>query len=209
MQRITLNNKTYLIPASWKEVTVRQYVRIIKEWDPDEPDVAKKNWLILLNIFTGTKFEGMQEDWENQYTLTNTLGWVVFEPFKFSKELPKVLRFGRKDVEVSRSSGGLSIGQNIHLRRDYLDKLTSMEECISIATAIFLQPLIDGKKFSMERAKEIALEVDDMPIYLIHPIGFFLLRNAAKVGKPLEKQWRQTLSSLSMRFARTWRHLRK
>lgn len=207
MLKITLNDIAYRVPSSWKEVTVKQYMRILKEWDPEITDVAQKDWVKLLNIFTGANFSSMSEKWENQYTLTNALSWVVFEPFTFSKELPKVLLFDGRPIDIPRHPTGLSIGQNIHLRRDYLDKSQTVEENIAIATAIFLQPIIDGKKFSMSRAIELCAEIEQMPIYLIYPIGFFFLRNAQRLGATSGRTWRQTLSNLNTRFGRMWRSL--
>ncbi len=208
MTNINLNGKHYKIPSTWQEVKVRQYVRILKEWEP-EKDIADKDYFILLKILTDGNFAGMENTLENQVTLTNILGWVVTEPFKFSETLPKALKIGDKTYSIPEDPRDLSIGQNIHLRRDYIEKSKILEENISIATAIYLQPTIDNSLFNLKRAVEIAKELDEMPVSLIYPIGFFLLKRAIGFGSRPVSFWQALRISLGKKLRRTWPAWRK
>ena len=208
MTTVKLNGKQYKIPSTWQEVTVRQYVRILKEWEP-EKDIADRDYFILLKIITNERFAGMENTLENQVTLTSLLGWVVTEPFKFSETLPKVLQIGDRAYNIPEDPRDLSIGQNIHLRRDYIDKAKILEENISMATAIYLQPTIDNSLFQMKRAVEISKQIDEMPISLIYPIGFFLLKRALGFGLRPVSFWQALKISLEKILKKTLHEWRK
>lgn len=173
-------------PSTYREVKLRQYVRILKEWDQDK-DIADRDYFKLFNILTDGHFTNFERSVENEIALMNCIGWVIVEDFQMPKQLPKVLEYQGKLISIPENPGELSIGQNIQLRRDYMDKATLFEENLSIATAIYLQPIIDGKKFNLKRAEEIAKELDEYPACIIYPIGFFLLKRALKFGMKHEK----------------------
>lgn len=208
MTNIKLNGASYKIPSTWQEVKVRQYIRILKEWEP-EKDIADRDYFILLKILTDGNFTGMDNTLENQVTLTNILGWVVTEPFKFSEKLPKVLDICGQLVPIPEDPRDLSIGQNIHLRRDYIEKATILEENIAIATAIYLQPTIDKSLFKLNRAQEIAKEIEEMPVSLIYPIGFFLLKRALGFGLKPVSLWQAVKISLAKMLRKTLPDSRK
>lgn len=203
MTSIVINGKRFSVASCWAEVTTKQYIRIIRDWEP-EKDIADRDYFILLNILTDGKFAGMENTIENQVTLTSILGWVVTEPFQFSKELPTVLEIAGKLHDIPEDPRELSIGQNIHLRRDFIDKSTYLEENIAIATAIYMQPIIDNSLFKLKRAEKIAAELEQMPASLIYPIGFFLLTRAQKFGQKPEKTWPAILTSLKKMLSQTW-----
>lgn len=188
-------------PSCWEEMTVAQYIRIIKEWE-DGTDIADRDYGKLFNILCDGKFSSVQGSLENQVTLINLVGWVISQPFEFSKTLPKVINYKGKSIDIPRDPRELSIGQNIHLRRDYIDKTTRLEENIAIASAIYLQPVIDNSLFNVKRAEEICKEIEKMPINVIYPIGFFLLRRALKFGMRQEKTSNLPKISLRQTFAK-------
>lgn len=203
MTSIVINGKRFSVASCWAEVTAGQYVRIIRDWEP-EKDIADRDYFILLNILTDGRFAGMDNTIENQVTLTSILGWVITEPFEFSKELPRVLEISGKIYDIPEDPRELSIGQNIHLRRDFIDKSTYLEENIAIATAIYMQPIIDNTLFKLKRAEKIATELEAMPASLIYPIGFFLLKRAQTFGLKPEKTWPAILTSLRKMLRQMW-----
>lgn len=210
MTSVLLNDKPYKHASCYEELKVRHYVRMLKEWGSDGSDIADRDYFQLLGILTDSNFSAMEQTLENQVTLTSLLGWVITQPFKFNSELPKALELCGKKVTIPQDPRELSIGQNIHLRRDFIDKSTILEENISIATAIYLQPIIDNSLFNIARAKEIAKEIDEMPISVIYPIGFFLLERALKFGQKPEKTWpvlkislKETLRNLFLKWRRS------
>lgn len=186
MTTVRLNGKKYSIPSCWAEVNVAQYIRIIREWDQDK-DIADRDYFKLLNILAGTDYAGYQDTIDNTLNLVTILGWVVTEPFKFDEKLPSVIKVGDKMIDIPQDPRELSIGQNIHLRRDYIEKTKFIEENIAIATAIYLQPSIDNSLFKITRAEELARQIDKMSVAVIYPIGFFLLKRAQRFGQKPEK----------------------
>lgn len=208
MIAVRINGKRQFCPSSWYEVTVKQYVQISTEWEPDK-DIADRDYYGLLNILTDNSFASIRKEVELNITLINLVGWVIASPFQFEKELPKALKFGKKLIPVPQDISEVSIGQMIHLRRDFIDQSKYLEENISIAAAILLQPAIDGTPFNLSRAKQIAKELDGMAVTLIHPIGFFLLRHAASFGTMPLKTWPRIRNNLSATLKRMFRGSRK
>lgn len=169
-------------PVCWEELKTRQYIRILREWE-DGTDIVDRDYFKLFDILTDGKFTGFEKTTDADVTIINLVGWVIATPLAFDKTLPKVLRFKGKNIDIPQNPRELSIGQNIVLRRDFIDKSKVLEENIAIATAIYLQPRIDNSLFKSNRAIEIAKEVEEMPIHLIYPIGFFLLMRAQGFGQ--------------------------
>jgi len=194
MTSVLFNGKKHLVPSCWEEVTVKQYVSILKDWEP-ELDIADRDYFKLLNILTDNKYH-YDRSVENEVTLISLIGWVIFQPAEFREaSIPLVLNYKGKLVDVPREIKDLSIGQNIHLRRE-IDKTRIIEENIAIATAIFLQPKIDEGKFDLTRAKEVSKEIEQMPITLIFPIGFFLLSHVLMPGRNSVPIWKRVSFSL-------------
>jgi len=195
-----LGSAKYQAPASWKEVTVKQYARIKRDWEPDK-DVADRDYFKLLKILINdNSATRLEKNIDNDLTLMSILGWVITEEERFARELPLWLKIGRQTVLVPRDPKELSIGQNIHLRRE-IEKAKVMEECIGSAVAIYMQPIIDGKKFNFARAMELKAEIDEMPAYLIYPIGFFLLRRVSRYGMRPVPRWHLAIINLTRRLA--------
>jgi len=194
MTAIKINDKKYLYASSYEELTVRHYIKICK-WEP-EKDVADRDYVKLLGILIDKDFASMSDTIENEVTLIDAIGWVVFSQFEFSKEVPKVLKGSTWIVDVPTNIKALPIGQNIHVRRE-IEKAEVLADAIPMACAIYLQPLIDKTKFDLNRAKEIAKEIEQMSIALIHPLGFFLLTHVLKPGNSSVKTWHRESFSLS------------
>lgn len=203
MTPVKLNGEKWSCPTCYDELKVKHYIRIIREWE-DGTDVADRDYFKLLNILADDRYTGMAENSETQATLINLVGWVISEPFDFDKALPKVLPFNGKLIDIPEDPRELSIGQNIHLRRDYIDKTTKLEENIAIATAIYLQPIIDNSLFNIKRAEKIAKEIEEMPISLIYPIGFFLLERAMRFGERQGPTWPPVKTNLKKTLKKMW-----
>lgn len=194
MTSVLFNGKKNLVQNSWDEVKTRIYISIVKDWEPDL-DVADRDYWKLLNILTDNKYK-YDQSVENQITLIDLIGWIIFQPAEFKEApLPKVLKFKDAIVDVPQNIKELSIGQAIQLRRE-IERLKILDACIPIAIGIYLQPLIDKGKFNLSRAKELAKEVEEMPITLTYPIGFFLLNLAMRLGPSTHGLWHRVSSNL-------------
>jgi len=194
MTSVLFNGKKNLVQNSWDEVKTRTYITIVRDWDSDV-DIAERDYFALLNILTDNKYK-YDQSVENQITLIDLIGWIIFQPAAFKEApLPKVLQFKDAVIDIPQNIRELSIGQAIHMRRE-IERLKILDACIPIAIGIYLQPLIDKGKFNLSRAKEIAAEVEEMPITLTYPIGFFLLRSAMRPGRSTPGIWHRVSSNL-------------
>jgi hypothetical protein len=202
---ISLNGERKNIPSCFEEITTKQYERIISEWGIDKP-LVERDFFKLFQIFTDTNFTDFHATAENEVTIWNAVRWFVESDFKFSEELPKVLKINECTVTIPKRIQALSIGQNIHLKQ-LLTKSKYLEEQLSAACAIYLQPLYDGKKFDYDRAMELKAVIEQMPAYLIRPIGFFLLKSALPHGATTQSKWQRMKNNLTERKERillTW-----
>lgn len=180
-----VNGKKIECPSCYEELTTGGYQRALF-WDDDKPDVADRDFFKLFSILTETDYAGITQTPENEVSIWNAVGWYVTQPFRFSTELPKALEINRKIVDVPKGVGHISIGQNIHLRR-LIEKSKYVEENISMAVAIALQPEYDGKPFDIDRAKQLEKIVLDMPICLTYPVGFFFASECGKAWAEVYK----------------------
>lgn len=203
---IKLNGKDYDCPVCYEELKTRHYQRMMSpEWEPDKP-IVERDYFKLFCILTDSDFKSFHATSENEVTIWNAIKWVIETPFNPPNEIPKYLKLGDKIVTVPLNMKALSIGQNIHLRQ-VLDKSTYLEEGISMATAIYLQPEYDQQKFNYDKALELEKIIREMPIYLIRPIGFFLLMSAVKSGtNPMNflKKIRHNLTGKLKRMSLIW-----
>lgn len=204
---VYINGKKYECPACWEELSTETYQRIIREWDPEEFDVAKRNYFKLFCILTNTSFKEVQETPENEINIYQAIQWFVEHDFRFHEELPKALEIAGQRIAIPRKLGHMSIGQMIHIKRT-LREGQRIEAVVSKVVATVLQPIIDGKPFDPDRADEIEKEVLKMPITLMAPIGFFSVRRAINYGRKPTNVLRRIQSSLGQMFdgmLRKWR----
>lgn len=197
-----LDGKKVKCPSCYEELTTGQYQRIIAEWEP-EKDIADRDFYKVFGILTGANVDAIARTNENQVSIENAVGWLATQPFKFSVAPPAFVRVSGKIIDIPKSMGDVGIGQMIHLRRR-MEEAKFVDECISFAVAVAVQPIFDGKHFNITRAKELEKEILKMPIYLTHPVGFFLLQKAASFGKKRTNVLRRILNSLSRILKRMW-----
>lgn len=174
---LTLSELRAGCPQGWEVLKISTFQRIFKEWDlskePHERDYYK-----LLSILTNTVVQDPTPAKEEAvYQLTR---WVNEVPIPYSKEVPKQITIDDKTIDIPERVEDLSIGQNI-LVKQLLDKSTYVEECLSMAIAIYLQGKIE--KFDYEKAKALEVKVREMKASEVYGLGFFLLSRALKRGR--------------------------
>ena len=197
---VTLNGKDYQCPTCWEQVTVAQHKQIL-DWDTDK-ELHERDFFKLFCILTGTNFKSFNNTPENEVTIWNAIKWVVEQPFQFDKE-PKALQIGDKIMMIPRDLGMAAIGQNV-IMRQVLEKAKVYSDadgnvidynCYAEAVAVYVQPMYDEGKFDYKKALELVPVIEQMPVYLIKPIGFFLLSRAIESGQRQTKNWLRTLIS--------------
>lgn len=210
MVNVILNGKPYQCATCKEELTIGQYQRILREWYATDPDILKRDNLNLFGILTGTDFKNMTVTVENEQAIFDCISWVFNEPFAYSKEIPKVMQIGDEIIDIPKNVGACSIGQNT-IMKQITDSCQYLEEGISMAVAIFLQPEYSKMqwertwreskdfKFDYSKAKEIEKEVSQMPASVVYPVGFFLLSRVAQNGIKPPGIWLRIKNSLSLK----------
>lgn len=195
---MTLSELRAKCPGGWGEITLGTFQRIFSEWDVDK-EPHERDYAKLLSILCGVKIDKIRPEHEEAvYQLTR---WVNEEPVNFEKRDAVI---NGKVVSVERVED-LSIGQNI-LVKQTLDKAKYVEECLSMACAIYLQGKIE--RFNYEKAKELEKELRERPLSEFYGLGFFLLNRALMRGPGSPKRWSQTKTSLTSLLRRMFQPLR-
>jgi hypothetical protein len=192
-------------PDCWEQVTTDQFQKIFNEWDVKQPDFKEKDPLKLFSILTGLNLKGpITESMEP--VIWSTIRFVYEQPLDFDRlSRPKFF----KGVELPEDIQELSIGQNIAML-ETIEGSNDLRGCISMATAIYLQPLIDKDKFNMKRVKALNDEILKMPAVQIYPIGFFLLRRQVTSGRWRRSAWHRARTNHTKNesaLCRIWRGL--
>jgi len=200
MVTLTLNGKKTECAGCYEELKTRHYQHRDMLEQLSKPIVERDHFKVF-NILIDGEFKSYHATTENEVTIWNAIRWTVDQHFEFKDDVPKALEINGKAIAIPNNMGALSIGQNIHLRQ-ILDKSKYLEENLSMATAIYLQPMVDNSKFDFERAKELEKVIGEMPAYLIKPIGFFLLSHAMTSGKGQRNFLKRILHNLSGRLKR-------
>lgn len=200
---ITLNGKKYECPVCYEELKTRHYQRILKEWEINKSPI-ERDYLKLFCILTDSDFKSFHATSENEVTIWNAIAWFNDSYLDQIDEQPKALQIKDQIVSIPENIKELSIGQNIHVRQA-IDSTVYLGESISLATAIYLQPIIDQSAFDYKKALKIDAIIQEMPAYLIKPIGFFLLSRAKKHGmkpmnflKKIQRSLNETLKKMSL-----------
>lgn len=205
--RILLNGIPYECPTCYEELRTKTYQRVISEWDQSVP-LELRDYFHLFSILTNSDFKSVADTAENHVTIWNAIKWFVESPFEPPTDVPKVLVIGEKVVDIPQDLRMMKIGQNIKMKQ-ILEGAKFIEEKISMACAVYLQPAYSGEKnFDFSKVKRINELIGELPIYLTHSIGFFLLRSAAGFGNQRASLWRRILRSLRRKSAQalhSWR----
>jgi hypothetical protein len=178
MLTLDVNDKKLKAPICWEECTLEVFQRIFRECDDGD------NLVKIFSAITGTKFKDIWADANEELdaAIYQVTAFVVNQKQDFrTKKLPTKIRISGKTVVIPKKLEALTIGQNFHVR-GAISKEKKLEPCISIAIAVYLQPLIDEAPFDYDRALLLEKEILQMNIYDVFPIGFFLLKRLTNSG---------------------------
>lgn len=172
-------------PERLEEINVEKFQRIVHEWKDDD-------WVQLFAILFDTEATGIAESKSLavESALYQTIEFFLYPEKKLEDyQIPDFVMLNNRQVAIPKGAGRLSIGQLMQARKS-IEDVQDYRECLSIVTAIYLQPLIDKtKKFDHLRAIEIEQEVLKMSIVHIYPIGFFLFRQLNRFGRRRINVW--------------------
>lgn len=203
MLTLTINGQKCTCPACWEELSTEVYQRIILEWDPDEPNLAKRDYFKLFSILTGTSFKAFKATPSNEQTIWRAIKWFVEQEVKFHVKPAEVLDIGGQRIgEIPKKIDHLSIGQMIVIKQTITG--VAPESVIAKVVAVVMQPIIQGGDFNPDKVEEVEKEILKLPITLTAPIGFFSVRRALDYGKTRSNVLKRILNNLAQMFAGMW-----
>lgn len=177
MITLVVNGDSKECPVTWAETSTDIFQNIFS--------TKLENQVEVFSILTGTNYTSVLEDDDEDLdtTLYQVTAFVFNEPQDFrERPVPAAVKLAGKTVMIPRNLSALTVGQNLHIRQA-MATAPNLESLISLACAIYLQPLVDGGKFDYARAKELEQEILKLPIYTTFPIGFFFLKKLNNSGR--------------------------
>ena len=175
------------VASCYEELNVDQLQKLVATKFKDNVD----DWLRVFSILSGISYTAVRDSKDNsiESALYAGVRFVFEQPFDFeSLPMPTFVVIKGKTVLIPKNLGRLSIGQAIQVRQR-IEKTKDLREALSIATAVYLQPIVDDEPFDYARAEVLEQEILQMPATKIFPIGFFLLRRLTRSGNPLKRIW--------------------
>lgn len=176
------------VPSKLSECSTDTFQKIA-DWDADKP-LSERDRVKLYAILCDKPYEVILNNDDE------TLSGALWECSRFVYEdpidetLPKFIQFRKRDLAINKNYK-MTIGQGIHLRQA-INSGVNPNTLISLAVAIYLQPLVDGV-FDYDKAKEYEKEVRAMPITVTYPIGFFFLSKLRPSGIGYFWNWLLTI----------------
>lgn len=202
VKELTFEQLKEFCPRSYQSLTLGDYQKIFSQWGKElQKQPYERNYNQLFCILTGAKL--VKETPEIEAAIYELIRWVNDEPFRYSKEVPETITIDYRKITVPKDIGKLSVGQNIVLQQ-CLEKSSYIEEQLSMAIAIYLQPLYTGTKFSMEKTLEFEKLISELPAKDVYGLGFFLLMHAANNGWQRLNAWQQILTNLKQQLRKMW-----
>jgi hypothetical protein len=193
------NDQRVSVPGSWEECSVRIY-QDIERACPLHDDPVK-----IFSVMTRTSYTGLLE------TAHEDLEAAIYQATAFihqtqsfrSAPLPKAIKLRGRNIILPTELQRLTIGQNFQIRQameQAKKKEETLETLLSLATAVFLQPIVDGGEWNYTKAKELEQEILELNIFEIYPIGFFFLSKLNNSGPSGLLYWLRNLTRSNRRL---------
>lgn len=209
MLSLQVNDKPVKCPVCWEESTVRVYQNVINELAEGDNNIK------VFSVLTRTNYTSLWDETSEilEAEIYRATAFVFNQPHDFrDKPMPKSIKLRGKIIPIPSQIQKMTVGQNFHIR-SAMAPGKPLEGLISLACAVYLQPLVDGSKFDWTSAKQLEEEILEMNIYEVFPIGFFLLSKLNNSGASGLLAWLQRklsrvnsiLSSLKLPASISWK----
>lgn len=185
------NTISFEIPEGYEDLTLGQYIDRLK-WDGEDI-------LDLVKTMTGLGDEVIRNT-DTEYvmnTIVSRLGWLKTPPsFMFTEDTPEDKRIELpvpskinidkyvvvvpKDIEFE--TYGQKISLQIHIKMSQKEELTVVE-IIPFCLAIYLQPVLEGRKYDEDRARRLIPKILEMNFVDAYSVGSFFLDNLTRLLK--------------------------
>lgn len=204
---VEINDCKYEFPVGWHEVTLDQF-NVIKDLDK-EPDMAMKicKTLEMLTGVAAREWFEMKASEVDSEGILQLIAWMQ-EPIDW-EEIPPPAEVEIDGVKyvVPQKLEMETYGQMLMFDSRVLPEVTKTGSLVNVlkpALAIYLQPVITGKKFDADQLSETEATVGRMSIYDALPLANFffsryfdLLRRKTELSNEstLTRRLRQVLNN--------------
>lgn len=175
---LKVNDKKYRIPVCWEDCTTDIFQRLYTL------DLLKVNRLEVFAVMCDMKtvdIENSTDELVNEAVFKFT-DFIYYQEQNFRDiAVNSEIQLLGKTIKVPGKLESLTVGQNMQVR-SLMTNTKCLEANVSLAAAIYLQPLVDNMPFDMERVRIINNELRTKNIYEVFPIGFFFLKKQNLYG---------------------------
>lgn len=201
MKKYLIDGQKISVPTNYSEITYRQYKKLF---------ATKKREIELISILIDVDVDTLQnvrvgEAW---LQLVKDLQFIT-KPIDIENYvIPTSVAIADKTVSIPFDIGKETMAQYTDMR-DLL-KDDDNEGNISMAVAIYLQPLIDGE-YNINKARNLRHQIENLPADFVICVGGFFLSNSLGLKNGFLKTYRkggtvmmrskQAMSSLAKRLA--------
>lgn len=180
-------------PVSWEETSTLLFEELYRN------EVTVEDPLRTFSVITGLEIEEIatSNDRDLEAGLYQVNAFVFNQPEAFRQlPVPNRIRIRGEWITIPRNKiDKHTIAQGLAIRKE-LRTAVNLESVISMAIAVYLQPIIDREPFDLSKARELRREIQALPIFETFPLGFFLAKKHAKRGPSGTGFWRQLLLRL-------------
>lgn len=180
MTTLTSGNISINIASSYAELKVSQFLKLnhLKR----ESDLCE-----ILSIISDKDYKFWFDADVTEISLEHlmaAIAWANTPPDFASREVPKEIKIGEKNVSVPEDLSIKTLGQQLAFIQMVLPSVqqrvqetgkVSFGDELPVALAIYLQPLITGEKFNGDTLKETIKQCEDCLVMEALPVANFFL----------------------------------
>jgi hypothetical protein len=178
MLQINVNDTSKMCPTFWEDVKTGTYQKLKATKDLD----LLKGFSVLIDTDLIELEQSTSEDLE--VALYQCASFIFTQEEYFRKsDVPKSIKLKGVNLILPRKLENMTLEQTLFMRTKMSKEGGVLEEFISTACAVYLQPLVTKTPFNVEEAMALKAEIDELPIEQTFPVGFFFLNRLNNYGK--------------------------
>lgn len=187
MITIQIKETQYNIPTKWEEVTLRQYIQLVRWGD-------KLNPVRLLSIVTGIKYEDISNLPCDEFSIKvmPDMEFLGTDMNVFGLHRKKELTINGTTVKVIYDAGQERFGQKLYMQQvvtNGVENKVNHNELVAPVVANYYAPYLHPQgKWDDKHVKEVENYIYDMPMVEVYPEADFFLRGYIRYAKPKEKR---------------------
>lgn len=164
----------YMIPTSWKEVTLEQILKL------DFEVKTLVDHIEILAVFTNLDKSKIENTPSNLWKpLLDVMLWSKRFPRWETLPIPETISVNLKTIEIPKNLELETFGQKVYAAQA-MEK--NKPDAILDVLACYLQPKIDGK-VNLDRVEDVKEEIKYLPAIKLVPIGRFFFRKLILLKK--------------------------